>query len=212
MTKRPPWPAATLASPLVFFALQGCAASMHEQITDATMRTGPERGTSAGAQSLGPHFQAHNLGIYCFDAWGCEVTYGNRVVWKESPTALKPPIEVAMPRGRSMMRGTQGVFRSFEGPLSLEWHDLQRRPHRLQIDLSEVFPERRLRYAVRDSDISTDATIGPPEIIVEIEDRMVRLYMRVTLPLKRPRDPANPLSNVAVELTPVYEHLDGTTP
>ncbi|HZX80071.1 MAG TPA: hypothetical protein VFE72_03840 [Lysobacter sp.] len=185
---------------------------MHEHTTDATVGPGPDRNTSAGAQSPTRRFEAHNLGVYCFDVWGCEVTYGNRVVWKESPTALKPPLEIAMPRGRSLMRGTQGVFRGFEGPLSLQWHDLQRRPHRLQIDLSDVFPDRRLRHAVRDSDISTDATIGPPDIIVEIEDRTVRLYMRATIPLKQSLDPANPRRNVAVDLVPVYEHLVGQTP
>lgn len=105
------------------------------------------------------------------------------------------------------MRGTQGDFRNFEGPLLIEWHDKDRTPRRLEVDLGRVFADGLIRHSVPQADIAPHFSIGDPSIIVEIEDRTVRLHMRTLIPLKAPRDPRNPHTDSTEDLVQVFEQV-----
>lgn len=205
MPKRPPWPTATLASPLLLFALQGCASPM----TIATSPTGSPDGSSreTGLNRLadGPlRIQGHNMGAYCFNAWGCRVTYGRHLIADRPFGEWQPPSE-SFDRTRERMDGTYGGLRAFEAPVVVEWLDSQRQRHTHTIDLDELFPDRRLVYRVADKDIRPDASVGPPDIVIEVDDRVVRVHMRAHIPLRAPRIPGNPYSDFADEIVTVYE-------
>lgn len=205
MHKRPPWPTATFAPPLLFLALQGCAAPM----TSTEHAKYPPPGHFPPTLNRvvdGPlRFWQHNLGAYCFRTWGCRVEYGDQVIWDKPTSEHQLPAEAYPADLRKRMRGTNLGFRAFEGPLRLRWQDDQKRPHALDLDLGEIFADGLIRHHVPRDLISPTSSVGNPDIIVEIEDRTVRLYMRAHIPLKAPQDPGNPYSDFVEENILVLE-------
>lgn len=212
MPAHPPWRAAALAPHLLLLALQGCTARMtsspnayppadHYPPTQNRPADGPLR------------FWSHNLGVYCFSTWGCRATYGGRVVWNSPDGEWNRPA-TEYPAGLlERMRGTQGVFRNFEGPLVLEWHDSRRIPRRVELDLSTIFADGLIRHRAHPDDMRPDASVGNPDIVIAIDDAVVRLYMRAFIPLKSPRDPANPRTTFVDENVLVLERrADGGEP
>lgn len=149
-------------------------------------------------------FTGHSMGVYCFGTWGCRATYGRHTLIDRAATEWQPAAE-QFDRIRQRMSGTYGGLSAFEGPVVLEWLDSERAPRRLVLDLAEVFPDRRIRHAVPDDEIDANAPVGSPDIIIEVEDRTVRVHMRAHIPLKRPRIPGNRYTNFVDENVLVHE-------
>jgi hypothetical protein len=210
MPKRPPWPTATLASPLLFVALQGCASPM----TSTNAVYPPPGHFPPGLNRLmdGPlRFWQHSLGIYCFRTWGCRISYGGEIVEEHDFGQWQPPAEEVSPDVRERMRGHRGQYRNFRGPLVVTWRDSNRTSRHLEIDLARVFADGLIRHSVPEEDIAPGYSIGDPAIIVEVDDTVVRLHMRTLLPLKQRRDPNNPASASVESLVQVFEQA-GDTP
>lgn len=206
MTKRPPWPAATLASPLLFLALQGCATPMPPSDARPTYPPPGHFPPTLNRLVDGPfRFWQHNLGVYCFRTWGCRVEYGDQLIWDKKPDQYERPLEDYPPDLRKRMRGTNIGFRAFEGPLRLRWQDDSKQPLALDLDLGEIFADGLIRHDVPADEINATSSVGNPDIIVEINDRTVRLYMRAFIPLKAPRDPSNRYTNSVDENVLVLE-------
>lgn len=204
MPKRPPWPAATFASPLLALALQGCATPMTIESTAGD--AGPENGRSTYNRLLdGPlRIRGHNIGAYCFSTWGCRVAYGRHLIEDQAPDRWQRPLP-DFPGLRERMNGSMLAYRAFEGPVRIEWRDAQKQPLQMELDLAAIFPDRLIRHDVPDELIDPETTVGPPDIIIEVNDRTVRLYMRAHIPLKAPRIPGNPSSNFIDESVLVLE-------
>lgn len=149
-------------------------------------------------------FAGHSMGVYCFGTWGCRATYGRHTLIDRADDEWQAPAG-QFDRIRERMSGTFGGLRAFEGPLIIEWHDRQRAPLRVVLDLAELFPDRLIRHAVPAAEIDASAPVGSPDIIVEIEDRTVRVYMRAHIPLRQPRIPGNRFSNFVDEKVLVHE-------
>lgn len=206
MPKRPPWPTATLASPLLLLALQGCASPMTTPDANATYPPPGHFPPTKNRLVDGPfRFWRHSLGVYCFSTWGCRVDYGPETVWEEPSVELQRAFEDRAPGIRNRMRGTQGSFRNFEGPLVINWRDGQKQPHRVTLNLAEIFSDGLIRHNVPQEEIAPQYSVGDPSIVIEVNDRTVRLYMRALIPLKKPRDPSNPLTDSVDELVLVHE-------
>lgn len=209
MRKRPPWPAATFVSPLLLLALQGCAAPMtaptHRPVYPPPGHLPP----SLNRAEDGPlRFWQHNFGAYCFSTWGCRIRYGSLLVEDHAPTEWMEPIEAAAGDMRLRMKGGHLAIKNFAGPVVIDWHDSHHAPLHLEIDLADLFADGLIRHNVGRGDIAEGVSIGDPDIIVEVNDRTVRVYMRAHIPLKRPRDPGNPYSNFVDENVQVFEkHL-----
>lgn len=139
-------------------------------------------------------FQSHNIGAYCFSTWGCRIAYGTHLIEDKDPHQWQRPLE-EFPGLRERMNGSMLGYRAFEGPLRIQWRDSRKRPLELELDLSEVFPDRKIRYNVDSELIAPTASVGPPDVIVEVNDRTVRIYMRARIPLKKPRIPGNSLTD-----------------
>lgn len=206
MPKRPPWPAATLASPLLILALQGCASPMDTRNANSTYPPPGHYPPTLNRLVDGPfRFWQHNIGVYCFRTWGCRAEYGEHVIADKPEGEHQPPIGDYPSDLRKRMRGTNLAFRAFEGPLRLRWHDEAKRPLSLDLDLGKVFADGLIRHNVPHDAILPTSSVGNPDIVVEIDDRTVRLYMRAHIPLKAPQDPGNRYSDFVEENVLVFE-------
>lgn len=153
-------------------------------------------------------FWSHNLGVYCFGTWGCRVTHGSRVVWNDPSNNWNSPFAERAPGMRERMRGNQGLFKNADGPLIVEWLDSERVPRRAVVDLPRLLADGMIPHSIPSEQIRAGVSVSPPDVIVEVDDRAIRLHLVSHIPLKAPRDPSRPLSNVAVEWTQIFEDRD----
>lgn len=152
----------------------------------------------------GPYrFWQHNFGAYCFDTWGCRVTYGTHRVLDEPDTTHLPR---AGTDHLKLMDGDYVGLRNFEGPVVIDWRAADRTPLHAELDLSAIFADGLVRYDVPASQIDPDASVPDPDIVVEVDDRTVRVYMKALISLKQPRDPRNPATRTVDDNVLVFEH------
>jgi len=203
MPAKPPWRTAALASSLLLATLQGCAAPM---TAPHTARYPPPGHFPATANRLkdGPYrFWQHNFGAYCFDTWGCRVVYGPYVVLDE-PESRR--FASATADRLKWMNGGYVGLENFQGAVVIDWHANDRAPLHAELELSEIFADGLVRYDVPAEGVDPDASVPDPDIVVEIDDRTVRVYMKALISLKAPRNPANRYTNSVDENVLVYEH------
>lgn len=153
-------------------------------------------------------FWTHNLGVYCFGTWGCRVAYGDQVVWNDPEDNWNPPFDERPPGMRERMRGNQGPFKNSDGPLVVEWLDSARTPRRAAVDLSRLFATGVIPHSVPREQIRPGVTVSKPDLIVEVNDRSLRLLLVSNIPLRETRDSGGPLSDVSVERVVVFEDPD----
>lgn len=152
----------------------------------------------------GPYrFWQHNFGAYCFDTWGCRVVYGPHVVVDQPESRHFP---AAGAERLALMHGGYIGLKNFQGPVVIDWRAADRSPLHAELDLAQIFADGRMRYDVPDVEINPDASVPDPDIVLEVYDRTVRVYMKAFISLKRPRDPSNPHTNAVDDNVLVYEH------
>lgn len=201
MPQRPPWPAATLATPLLLIALQGCASPM-----TASNDTYPPPGHFPPTKNRlqdGPfRFWRHNFGAACFSTWGCRVTYGPYQVLDQPESRRFAP---AAPGYLTLLSGTYVGLQNFAGPVMLDWRAEDTTPLHYEIDFNRLFADGLVRHNVPEHEIDPKASVPDPDLVVEVNNRTVRVYMKAFIPLKAPRDPDNRYTNAVDENVLVFE-------
>lgn len=121
--------------------------------------------------------------------------YGFETVVDRPSEEWQPGVDRLPANVHDRMVGTIGPYTNFQGPLTIEWRDKHRRPLQHTFQLDEIFADGRIRHDVPQSRIRQDAPVAKPDIVVEVNDRTLRIYMRALIPLTAPTTPDNPLSD-----------------
>lgn len=142
-------------------------------------------------------FSDHNFGAYCFNASGCSVLYANRyIVNNPDDKSSPPPPEGYLHR----LAGSHIAIRNFPRPAVVKWHSKDGTFHEAHVNIADIFRDEKILHNSRLSDVPSDIYIGPPDIILVINDRTISIYMKAHLPIRAPRDPSKPLSNFTSNL------------
>ena len=139
-------------------------------------------------------FSNHNFGFACFNATNCEVIYADRLI-----TAVSPRKPTSAPTTNDLRNiGAHHIaIHNFPPPAIVTWKSSDGLSRKAEVDLGAIFSDQKIKHDVRPDDIPVNAHITAPDIILVVNDRSIRVYMRAYVPLKAPKDPANPLSNFA---------------
>ncbi len=73
-----------------------------------------------------------------------------------------------------------------------------------EIDMSKIFADRLIRHNVAREDIPEKIGIPDPEIILEVNDRVINVYMRAFIPTKELQIPGNRFSGNRDDLIKVF--------
>jgi len=130
-------------------------------------------------------FYDHSFGASCFDTLRCRVLYENAyIVNSGSPSG--PFTE----RDRDNLDASWGNL-EFPTVVRVSWTSKDGTNHDEKINLGEIFHSRLVRYPadLDVNDVKTSVPPSAPHIILVVEDRAIRIYMRAWIPLLRPRFP-----------------------
>ncbi len=190
--------ALALAAPLL---LQGCQTAMDPANASPGAASAADAADTGALYSPWPlKFKKHNLGIHCFDTYGCKVVYDGRVQVMDDPDVLQPSSASIGPDYRKNWLGGRLGFRNFPPPAQVSWRSRDGTPHEAAVDLGRIFGDELVRHHVARADVPSYATFRDPDIFLEVNDRTLNVYMLASIPLREPRVPGNRYSAMQRDL------------
>lgn len=146
-------------------------------------------------------FVRHNFGAHCFDTQSCEVLYNG------FPHGSENPSPSVASYGRPLDKLLTASFLSianFPPPAVVSWRSKDGTPLRAEVNFDEIFGDRLIRHNVARDDIPEKAGIHNPDIVLEVNDRTISVYMRAFIPTKELQIPGNKYSDFRNDLIKVF--------
>lgn len=200
-----------LAAALAAAAMTGCHSTMtsaHDpspagsEAVPPNMVPPPGHGPFTGTVADWPlWFVRHNFGAHCFDTQSCEVLYNSFPHGSEEPS---PSIaSYGRPLDDLLTAGFLSIA-NFPPPAIVNWRSKDGTSLRAEIDIGDIFKDQMIRHNVSREDIPEGVGIHNPDIVLEVNDRTVNVYMRAFVPTKELQVPGNKYSDFRADLIQVF--------
>lgn len=150
-------------------------------------------------------FDRHQFGAVSYDTYGCTVQYAGMSVLDESDDELQ--VSSASVKGYPdvMSAGILSI-RNFPLPAEVSWRDKDGNPHEATVDIAAIFKDQVVRHKVPQDQLPPILTAPIfPEIILEVNDRTIRVWMRAFMPTTVLQRPGHPHSDYRDDLILAYE-------
>ena len=149
-------------------------------------------------------FKDHNFEAYCYDTVGCSVLYNDFYHVKQEPdeVALPPKMQDYKKHwGGALYIGID----NFPEPAVVKWKSKDGVAHEAQVDIGNIFKDELILHNVPQQEIPVDtaATIGGPDVFLEVNDRTINVYMKAMIALK---DTATRKSDFRQEVILAWSH------
>jgi hypothetical protein len=126
-------------------------------------------------------FSKHNLGVHCFNVYGCSVYYAGGFEVKDEENRFSPPSKKE--NDYKNLAADHIAISNFPPPAKLRWKSKDGTPLSAEIDIGEIFKDEIIRHSVPKEDLPTETIAGSeyPDILLIINDRTVSVYMRAKM-------------------------------
>ena len=166
-------------------------------------------------------FHTHSFDAACFNTLACSIIYdsrqfGTRKVtyngdYVDKPSGI-PPFETWRDKwtGHHVVVPHDG--RTFRSDVEIEWSSLDGRQHVLTLSLDQLFEDRLVLHNVSRNEVKDgwlkSASLEPvsPDILVEVNDNVVSVYMRALVATEASQTPGNPRSHFRDDLILAWTH------
>jgi hypothetical protein len=185
--------------------LTGCQSAMPNSHTAADARGSSLPGRPSWEWPL--RFRTHNFAAFCYDTYGCKVHYAGLWDIDEDPQILQPSsASYGVDYQRGWLGGHLGI-ENFPSPVEVSWRSKDGQPHAARIDIGAIFADQLIRHRVPRAEIPEDASIPDPDIVLEINDRTINVYMRGFVPTRTLQIPGNRYSDARDDLILVHTEV-----
>lgn len=130
-------------------------------------------------------FTSHKFSARCYDTLECTVRYAGLEHGDERPS---PSSVTYGPGYLDNWTGGHGMIRNFPPPAVVTWRSKDGEAYRAEIDIAEIFHDEVIRHNVTREEMADvpDGTYeSEPAVLLEVNDRTIRVYMRTMIFLKR---------------------------
>lgn len=137
-------------------------------------------------------FKRHTFTAVCYSTQICRVSYAG--AWSGSRKPSVASSEYGPKYLDHILGGHVGIA-NFPDPAEVTWRSMDGTEHQARIDIGAIFRDELVRHNAPREDVRelVDGQLsGNPLILLEINDRTIRLYMRALIPTKTYRVPGNP--------------------
>ncbi|MCL1525245.1 hypothetical protein [Xanthomonas nasturtii] len=153
-------------------------------------------------------FSNHAFGAMCYDAYGCKVLYDGRYAanFPEDEKRISSASLGDVYPG-NLKANTIGIrnFPNFPPPAEVTWRSKDGQPHHALVDLGAIFKEKVVLHKVPQEQLPPILKADiPPEIILEVNDRTINVYMKAMVDTTVLQKPGNKYSNFRNDLILVY--------
>ena len=202
--------ASRVAALLCVFLLAGCQPAMTMSAMSGNDPGHSDDGNHSTTTADWPlKFQAHKFDAYCFSTFGCKVYYRHKPPVVDDPDdVLKPSSESLGNKYPDILSAGMGPIFNFPPPAKVTWRSKDGSRHQADVDIGEIFKDQLIRHNLKQDEIAKEG-IGPgaiPEIILEVNDHTINVYMRAHISTRELQEPGNRYSGFRNELIRVYSH------
>jgi hypothetical protein len=149
-------------------------------------------------------FARHKFGAASYDTYGCKVRYAGLNVLNEPDDVLQLPSAPVKGYPEVMSAGILDI-RNFPLPAEVRWRDKDGNPHEATVDIAATFKDQVVLHKVPQEQLPPILTADiHPEIILEVNDRTIRVWMRGRVPTKDLQIPGNVYSRHRSDLILSY--------
>ncbi|WP_045758620.1 hypothetical protein [Xanthomonas albilineans] len=153
-------------------------------------------------------FSTHAFGAGCYDTYGCKVMYNDRYLVDEpddTKTISSESLGEKYPN--TMVASDIGIrnFPHFPPPAEVTWRSKDGQPHHALVDLEAIFKDKVILHHVPQNQLPPllQADIRP-DIILEVNDRTINVYMRAMVQTTVLQKPGNEYSHFRDDLILAY--------
>ncbi|WP_260844186.1 hypothetical protein [Stenotrophomonas rhizophila] len=136
-------------------------------------------------------FEKHSFGPRCYDTLECHVIYDNFKFGGDKPTRSSASYGPDYLKG---WNGSYGAVPNFPSAAKVIWRSKDGSAHKAEIDIGEIFKDQLMRHFVpreEAADLPNGKNESPPSILLEVNDRVIRVYMVASVPTKHLQTPGN---------------------
>jgi hypothetical protein len=135
-------------------------------------------------------FDRHKFGLACYDTYDCNVRYAGRKIGGYPDDVLQPAS--ATVEGYPNVMGGAYNLRNFPLPAEVSWRDKDGNPHEAKVDIAAIFKDQVVMHKVPQEQLPPILTANiDPEIILEVNDRTINVWMRGRVSTKELQIPGN---------------------
>jgi hypothetical protein len=189
------------AALLCFSSVAGCQPSM---TTQTSSPASAERTYTGTVQDWPLFFKHHDFGVACFDTQSCLVRYNGFEFG--TPEQTRPASALSKQEYNAALTARYGPVARMAAPATVSWTSKAGDKLQAEVDIAEIFKDGLIRHDTPREDIAEDVSMGATHVLLEVNDRTVKVLTRTMIPLKQPRDPQNPNSDFRDDLIEVYSH------
>ncbi|WP_217538719.1 hypothetical protein [Stenotrophomonas sp. GbtcB23] len=129
-------------------------------------------------------FEKHSFSARCYDTRECEVVYDNL---RHGDARPSPPASTYGADYLEGWMGGHGGIRNFPPAAKVSWVSKDGTSLEAEIDIGDIFKDGLIRHFVPKeevADLPDGRNESPPSILLEVNDRVIRVYMRASVPTK----------------------------
>lgn len=166
-------------------------------------------------------FHTHGFGAVCFNTLACSIVYnghqfGTRKLGRDDKYYDSPSGQAPSPDWYDEWSGSHGIVavdgRTFSGPVEIDWTSMDGGTHSASIDFEAMFKDRLVLHKVARDEVTEtwlDVTsIDPvsPDLLLEVNDRVVNVFMRALVATKDEQVTGNSFSHFRYDLILAWTH------
>jgi hypothetical protein len=147
-------------------------------------------------------FKSHQFGARCYDTLECDVRYYDQRINHGDPK----PTRSSASFGTDYLKGWNGGYggiKNFPPPARVKWRSKDGASHEAEIDIGELFKDELVRHNVPREEVSDEPDgkwENEPSILLEVNDRTIRVYTSAHIPTKHLQIPGNQYSGFRNDL------------
>ena len=145
-------------------------------------------------------FVRHNFGAHCFDTIGCRITYSGFTHGVDRDDEVSPPVSSYKGTHSQLLSAGHIARRNFPPPAHVKWRSKDGVEHEADVDVADIFHDRKILHRVPREDIREGVSITDPDVILEVNDRTINVYMRAFIPTRELQIPGNKYSGFRDDL------------
>lgn len=179
----------------VVFSMTGCQ-GMATTVQDSSSPASRKAGNTVADWPL--KFVQHNFGAISYSTYGCTVLYNGFRHLSEPEDKLQMSSQEAHPDSlKNTTAGYLGVF-NFPSPAQVRWRSKDGVSHDVEVDIGAIFKDQLILHNVPREEVS--GSHGVADIILEVNDRTINVYMRAFISTKSLQELGNPHSGFRDDL------------
>ncbi|SFI77093.1 hypothetical protein [Methylobacterium brachiatum] len=145
-------------------------------------------------------FVQHDFDAFCYSTYRCAVRY-NGFTFADDPDDKLQISSASLGSGYpDNLKASYLGVPNFPMPADVSWRSADGTAHHAEVDIAHIFAGGLIKHNAKREDIAEGVSITNPEIILEVNDRTINVYMRAHIPMKTLQIPGNRYSDYRADL------------